>query len=78
MCHCKAEQYLVEDNSWVEHIFRVKELLQPPHDVVCLGTPLHLHIGSHITASAMLSLQVNKHQHTLLACIMVDQGQCSK
>lgn len=41
---------LVQHYAWVECVAGVKQLLELPHDVVRLAAPLHLHIGSHITA----------------------------
>lgn len=61
-CDREPEANLVENHSWVEDVFWVKELLQSPHDVIGLCAPFHLNIGRDITACAMLSLQTQQIQ----------------
>lgn len=48
--------YLVEDDARVENKGGVKEVLQLPHQLICFAAPLHLHKGSNIASSPMLTL----------------------
>lgn len=47
----------IEDDAGVEHVLRVEQLLELPHELVSRGAPLHLHIGGHVPAGSMLTLQ---------------------
>lgn len=55
--HGRLNPHLIENDSRVEHIVRVKQLLELPHEAISLATPLHLNEGSHVPASAMLALR---------------------
>ena len=54
--HMQSEAYPVEDNTRVEHKGGVKELLELPHEVIGLCTPLHLYKRRDIAPCAVLSL----------------------
>lgn len=53
---CITPLHLVEDDSWVEQVVRVKHALDAPHDGRSLRPPLHLNKGSHVATSAVLTL----------------------
>mmetsp|Transcript_20612 Transcript_20612/g.63949 ORF Transcript_20612/g.63949 Transcript_20612/m.63949 type:complete len:228 (+) Transcript_20612:877-1560(+) len=48
---------VVEDDARVEHVVRVEELLELPHDVGGFATPLHLHERRHVAPRAVLGLE---------------------
>ena len=49
--------HLVQHDARVEHIVRVEQRLEAPHQVVRLASPLHLDIRRHVAAGAVLTLQ---------------------
>lgn len=62
--HAITDPHLVQDDSRVEDVVRVKELLEIPHEAICLATPFHLNEWRHVPAGAMLTLHDHgDHQH---------------
>ena len=55
--HSCEKTYLVQDHTRVEHKVGVKERLELPHEVICLGAPFHLNKRSNIAPCTMLTLQ---------------------
>lgn len=49
--------HVIEDDSRIQNVVRIEQLLELPHELVRLGSPLHLNKRSHVPASPMLSLQ---------------------
>ena len=53
----KALGIFIEDDTRIENILRVEELLDFLHDAIGLVAPLLAHKGRHVAASAMLGLE---------------------
>jgi len=54
---CVHVRVLVEDDSRIEQEGGVEELLHLPHELVGLGSPLHLYEWRHVAAGAVLRLE---------------------
>ena len=52
--------YRIQDDSWVEDVVGVEQLLELPHELVGGGTPLHLHVRRHVAPSAVLTLHTRQ------------------
>ncbi len=47
----------INNNTGIQKILGIKDVFDLPHQLVCIGTPFHLDIRSHIATGTMLCFQ---------------------